>query len=77
MYFTHEPIDDAFDGKDNSLDYKGVQDTKGEISRIIGSGQDAKNSIAYQVLKWSFVFLAIIFFGVSCHTIYNIYQKQL
>ena len=60
----------------NSLDYKGNEDLKSEISKIIGTGQDAKNSIAYQVLKWSFVSLAVIFVGVSCYTAYNIYQKQ-
>lgn len=60
----------------NSLDYKGTEDPQCEISKIIGTGQDAKNSIAYQVLKWSFVSLAVIFVGVSCYTAYNICQKQ-
>lgn len=60
----------------NSLDYKGIEDPKGEISKIIGTGQNAKNSIAYQVLKWSFVSLAVIFIGISCYTTYNIYQNQ-
>ncbi|MFT0234998.1 hypothetical protein ACMSFF_26285 [Bacteroides faecis] len=34
--------------------------SEGQIPQIIGSGEDAKNSIIYLVLKWAFIAAAVI-----------------
>lgn len=52
----------------------GKFDTKKfNITSLIGSGDDAKNSIAFLSLKWCFISLLVIFIGVSLYSSYKLY----
>lgn len=59
--------------KNNGFDFSG------KITKLIGTGDDAKNSIAYLALKWSFgcLFLLIIlsflyaFYNKNCNTLFD------
>lgn len=55
---------------DGSFDYIG------EINQKIGTGNNAKDAIAYLCLKWSFIILSVILILLSIYSAVMIYNNQ-
>lgn len=47
---------------------------KFSITNFIGKNEDAKNSIAYLCIKWSFISLLVVFIGISLYSFYIMYN---
>lgn len=48
----------------------------GEINQKIGTGNNAKDAIAYLCLKWSFIILSVILILLSIYSAVMIYNNQ-
>ncbi|WP_195501844.1 hypothetical protein [Bacteroides clarus] len=64
---------EEFDTKPNS---KGNFDYIGEISQKIGTGDNAKDAIAYLCLRWSFILLSVIVIILSIYSVVMIYINK-
>lgn len=63
----------TFDTKPN---FKGNFDYIGEISQKIGTGDNAKDAIAYLCLRWSFILLSVIVIILSIYSAVMIYTNK-
>lgn len=65
---------EASSGKRTKVD--GSFDYIGEINQKIGTGNNAKDAIAYLCLKWSFIILSVILALISFYSAVMIYKNQ-